>query len=404
MPRAATRSQKAAPRASQSQPRSQTQRGARRRNEDFEENDGDDSAGGGPQSDGEGAAGMDEDNDQERGDGETEIRRKANELVRLALFTENKRVPLRRDDITKKVLGPNTRAFNHVYDIAQDILRKTFGMELVELQSRAGLDKDASNANEDELNEARNATGVRKKAAAAGSKTYILRSVLDPIIIEHAALTDEQIYEEEHADAPSEDEDDPEDGTPVRSYGSIISWSTSDQLGPTAILYTILSLILVSGRAMTDMDLRSSLKRLRLPPTGDIAFNTQSTHRTVTVDQYLSTLIRQGYLDRQQIGENTKKGKGAKRGRATQADEDAGITYEWRWGNRAQSEIGEKGIAQFVAEFMVGDAGDDGDDESEDEAATGRGAKRRQDDTDTKITNMMKGIERAAGGQLAGLR
>lgn len=61
------------------------------------------------------------------------------------------------------VLGPNTRAFNHVYDLAQDILQKTFGMELVELQSRAGLDKDANNANEDELNEARKATGVKKK-------------------------------------------------------------------------------------------------------------------------------------------------------------------------------------------------------------------------------------------------
>lgn len=61
------------------------------------------------------------------------------------------------------VLGPNTRAFNHVYDLAQDILQKTFGMELVELQSRAVLDKDANNGNEDELNEARKATGVKKK-------------------------------------------------------------------------------------------------------------------------------------------------------------------------------------------------------------------------------------------------
>lgn len=77
-----------------------------------------------------------------------------------------------------------------------------------------------------------------------------MRSVLHPVIIEHAALTDEQIYEEEHVDAPSDDEDD--EGTPVRSYGSILSWSTSDQLGPTAILYTILALILVSGRAMSD--------------------------------------------------------------------------------------------------------------------------------------------------------
>jgi hypothetical protein len=154
------------------------------------------------------------------------------------------------------------------------------------------------------------------------------------------------------------------------------------------------------------VDLRSTLKRLHLPSTGNVAFSTQSTHRLVPVDQYLGTLIRQGYLDRQQVGDVAKKGKskGAKRGRATQADEEAGTTYEWRWGTRAQSEVGEKGIAQFVAEFMVGDAGEDDDDDEEDDAAAGRGAKRRQNDADAKLAKMLKGIERAAGGQLAELK
>jgi hypothetical protein len=153
-------------------------------------------------------------------------------------------------------------------------------MELVELQSRAAFDKGASNANEDELNEVRNATGVKKKgnqlsvaqfhnqshnmcssiATAVGSKTYILRSVLHPVIVEHAALTDEQILEEEGVDAASDDEDD--EGTPVRSYGSILSWSTADQLGPTAVLYTILALILVNGRVMSDS--KHSFSSLRL--------------------------------------------------------------------------------------------------------------------------------------------
>lgn len=153
------------------------------------------------------------------------------------------------------------------------------------------------------------------------------------------------------------------------------------------------------------MDLRSALKRLHLPSTGEVVFNTQSTHRTLTVEQFLSILIRQGYLDRQQIGDVAKKGKGkgVKRGRATQADEEAGTTYEWRWGNRAQSEVGEKGIAQFVAEFMVGDAGDDDEDE-EDDVAAGRGANRRQADADAKLAMMVKGIQRAAGGQLADLK
>lgn len=62
------------------------------------------------------------------------------------------------------VLGSNARLFNRVFERAQGILKKTFGMEFVELQSRALLDQDANtDANEDDLNEARKATGVKKK-------------------------------------------------------------------------------------------------------------------------------------------------------------------------------------------------------------------------------------------------
>lgn len=87
-------------------------------------------------------------------------------------------------------------------------------------------------------------------AAAHGSKTYILRSVLHPNIIEHAALTDERILEEEAADAPSEDDDD--ETYPPPHYGCLLSWSSADQLDTLGILYTILALILVSGRVVSD--------------------------------------------------------------------------------------------------------------------------------------------------------
>jgi hypothetical protein len=240
--------------------------------------------------------------------------------------------------------------------------------------------------------------------------------VLHPVIIECATVTDEQILENEAADLPSDDDD---DDFGRRTYGSIISWSDAEQLGSMGLLYVILALILVSGRVMSDReslaipsrrnlipllfpeDLRANLKRLRLPATGTVAFNARATHRTLPLDQYLSLLIRQGYIDRQRIGETKKgKGKGGKRGREAQ-DEEAGMTYEWRWGNRAQSEVGEAGIAQFVAEFMVGEGEDDGDDEEEGSRAKN---KRKQTETDSKLTKMMKGIARAAGGELAEIK
>ncbi|KZT30154.1 hypothetical protein NEOLEDRAFT_1127013, partial [Neolentinus lepideus HHB14362 ss-1] len=234
-------------------------------------------------------------------------------------------------------MGSNTRSFNSVMEQAQMILRKTFGMELVELRSRAGLGQEE---NDDADGEER--TGLKKKAAAAGSKTYILRSVLSSTIIEHAALTDADILEEEAVDMPDNDDED----EVYRTYGSIISWSHSDQLQAMGVLYVILALILVNGKALDDLALRAYLKKLRLT---SINFTPISTHKSISVDTYLSQLIRQGYLDRHRVGENVQK----KRGRPTQTQGEDNVAVEWRWGTRAQSEVGELGVARFMAEFMV---------------------------------------------------
>ncbi|KAJ7473950.1 hypothetical protein FB451DRAFT_1558242 [Mycena latifolia] len=96
------------------------------------------------------------------------------------------------------------------------------------------------------------------KAGAAGSKTYSLRSTLNERIIAQATLTHEAILEAEAADAPA------------------------DQLGPIGILYVILALIPVTPAAARD---------------GNIAFSATSMHRALTLDAYLTALIRQGFLD-----------------------------------------------------------------------------------------------------------
>ncbi|KIJ90175.1 hypothetical protein K443DRAFT_686926 [Laccaria amethystina LaAM-08-1] len=346
--------------------------------------------------------------------GDSELVRKANDLVRLALFCEHKRTPLRRDDITKKVLGANaSRAFNSVFLAAQEKLRKVFGMELVEIPSRAGLDQENNtNGNEEELAEARRATGVKKKSVALGSKTYMLRSCLHPLIIERAGLTDEQILEQELADTPFDDSDDEDDNGAddderrPRPYGSLISWSITNELG---ILHVILALILVSGRVMTDVDFRTQLKRLRLPSTAGrspVHFTTSSTHRSMSLDAYLTHLQQKGFLDRQQVGDHAAKKKGAgKRIRATQAeDAEEGRTWEWRWGPRAACE--------FVAEFMVGNADADEDEDAEEGNAAGGGRRRRAGGAATanangredKLKRMLAGVEKAAGGKLAECR
>lgn len=59
------------------------------------------------------------------------------------------------------VLGSNTRSFDSVFARAQTLLRETFGMEVVKLPPRNPHDEPP--VVEDDLQEARNATGVRKR-------------------------------------------------------------------------------------------------------------------------------------------------------------------------------------------------------------------------------------------------
>ncbi|KAJ8090361.1 hypothetical protein PM082_018957 [Marasmius tenuissimus] len=343
--------------------------------------------------------------DEGEGDGgDTDIKRKASELVRLALFTEHRKVPLRREEITKKVLGTNSRIFNRVYETANGILSKTFGMELAELPSKASLEEEsAPNADDEAADEAKKGGGGKKKASSAGSKTYIVRSILHPGLIEYSALMHDKILEEELADEPSDDEDEkrPQDeNSGIQSYGSILSWSTSDQLEAVGILHVILSLILVSGRVLDDGDLRKHLKRLHLTSNSEVHMSALSVQRTTPLDRLLDLFMRQGFIDQRAVGEGKKKGGPGKRARATQADDDHGVQYEWRWGPRAHSEIGEKGVAAFMSEFMVAEEQEDDDDADE-----GRGAERRRRETAlSSLEKMKEGIEKAAGGNLSGLK
>jgi hypothetical protein len=121
------------------------------------------------------------------------------------------------------------------------------------------------------------------------------------------------------------------------------------------------------------------------------------------VDEYLSLLLRQGYLDRQIVGEVSGAGRKRARGKVGgDAHNDmggpAGDMYEWRWGARAFCEVGETDIARFIAEFMVNNrTGEEPGDEEEEEE--GNEARRK-----TKVEKMYTGVQKAAGGGLAEIR
>ena len=122
----------------------------------------------------------------------------------------------------------------------------------------------------------------------------------------------------------------------------------------------------------------------------------------MAIDAFLSDLVRRQYLDRSRVsGAPGKRGRGA----ASQAQNDnEGDAYEWRWGPRAFAEVGELGIARFVAEFMAERRAAPGVESSDDEEGDARARrarkKQREEDSEKKLQVMMRGIERAAGGEL----
>lgn len=179
--------------------------------------------------------------------------------------------------------------------------------------------------------------------------------------------------------------------------------------------------------------LRRLLKPLGLTPTAEVPLPISTPRRRTKFQDFLTHLIKLGYLERQRAGAANPGGTQAKkRGRQSQAaptgDEDEdGSGVEWRWGSRAHAEIGEKAIAEFMVDFMVeramrdaaralkrqgqSQAADDDEDGSEDEEGLGRVERNERakdkaalEERGRKMREaMMRDVERSAGGHLSGV-
>lgn len=132
-------------------------------------------------------------------------------------------------------------------------------------------------------------------------------------------------------------------------------------------------------------------------------------HKKWQLDTYLAELVAKGYLLRSKVdlGGNPPKSTQGKRGRQSKATDEEDAVYEWKWGPRAHAEVGEEAVAQFIGEFMVERALKDKEVEEEAEAENGRGRKNKtqniEEDKEKMLETMMKGITRAAGGNLNSL-
>lgn len=188
----------------------------------------------------------------------------------------------------------------------------------------------------------------------------------------------------------------------------------------TGILHVILALILVNGRVITDSEkhhfdfvslfitsfltstlvqLRTYLKRLRLPMGS--AFPSKETSqmlKPLTIDAYLTQLVKQNYLDKQKSSLASTQGaqKRVRSGGTVGGTDEGDASFEWKWGTRAIAEIGEEGVGKFVVDFMDDIERERANRRAEEEGARGNSRQERERWKD----KLFIAIGRAAGGGL----
>ncbi|KAI9494644.1 MAGE family-domain-containing protein [Zychaea mexicana] len=142
------------------------------------------------------------------------FQRKVKDTVRYALACEYKRVPIRRDEINKKILQERSRDFNRVQADVQRRLKHLFGFEMVELppKERPTLD---------------NNKGKATTKAGSTTKTYVLCNSL-----ENAYRTPELIHR------------------------------SDEETELHGLLYVVLALIFTNEQIMSEVDLFEHLDRL----------------------------------------------------------------------------------------------------------------------------------------------
>ncbi|GLI72225.1 hypothetical protein PoHVEF18_000395 [Penicillium ochrochloron] len=174
-------------------------------------------------------------------------------MVRLALASEYSRLPIRRTDITAKVLGEQgSRQFKTVFEAAQQSLRSKFGMEMVELPAREKVT----------ITQRRAAQKTEKPSSS--TKSWILTTILPAAYRTPAIIP------------------------PTRAP------STNTESTYTALYSFIIAVISLNGGSLAEQKLTRYLRRM----------NADDYTPIDKTDKLLARLCREGYLVRTRESDN----------------------------------------------------------------------------------------------------
>lgn len=360
-------------------------------------------------------------------EGKDGIKRKANDLARLALFSELRRTPLRRSDISIKVFKKeNSRIFPVVFNHAQKILRSSFGYEMVELRARGTDNEQILLAQSQAQTQRRRAPEKEDekdtKVKGVLSKSYVLVSVLPNKLI--SRITQPSATLEHVPDYTVGGNRGNISGT----EGVLLDWKRSNaDLGKTGLTMLILALVLVNNRVMPEDQLRSYLRRMGLK--GILPESLQSHPELasgglvgrdsdgIMLDDFLANLVKQDYLERTRVSTTAATSAASMDAsmarRRTQArgnvkrtrngDSDAVEDFELRWGSRAEVEIGETAAASFIADICLKNNNADLEEEEEEEeqeAETQNGLGSARERRKKRREQILREVQRAAGSSL----
>ncbi|KAM0750217.1 hypothetical protein T439DRAFT_334659 [Meredithblackwellia eburnea MCA 4105] len=311
------------------------------------------------------------------------------EIARYALCCESSRKPFKADDVRKHVLSDYPRSFQELFPDVKRVLRKNLGMELVPMRAKVGA--------------------VQTKNANPGPKAYTLRSNLPLELIQATVKHDHNLVPRagDQPQLPEESGRELEDIHEYRKEGGFmrdVKWEEGASYGVVGV---ILGLILVNGKTLGEDQLISYLKKVGLNLDSAIPLSLASRPAPkgksdpYTLSKFLQALANQGYLEKGKTtnasgpgGTQAGGGGGGGRSQKNAAGSGGDPNVEWRWGARAESEIGEAGIARFlqnIYEHRDRAAGDDNDEEDDEEEPQQRRAKGNSGE------KMMTEIARAAG-------
>ncbi|ETI28225.1 hypothetical protein G647_00674 [Cladophialophora carrionii CBS 160.54] len=271
-------------------------------------------------------------------------------LVRLALATEYSRTPLRRSDISAKILkdantntGGSRASFQKVFEGAQKVLQDTFGMQMIELPGREKTS----------LKERRTQATQTKVSSSASSKSWVLVSTLPPELKTNPLLMQPSL-------APN----------------------VETEANYTALYTFILSLIFLNASSITDQKLERYLKRV----------NAETYTPMGSKEKLLQRMMKEGYIDKR---------------RDTSSGEEV---IEWVPGPRGKVEVGVQGVMGLVRTVYGHGAvelsrdttgrrrdGTREDEEGEDEEEPGRLVKIEEDELNAKLSRSL-GIKVSAHG------